>query len=332
MKILCIGDPHASLKSLSDIELLGNKLLDLIKNEHPDKIVILGDLSNDFEKIHTLVLREIVRFFEKLLIGEIPVIYLVGNHCLINNSCYLEDAHAFTPFKKWHDTKLLIVDKLIMDEHGFLYLPYVPPGRFMEAIGDTDLTKITAVFCHQEFIGAKMGVIESKHGDHWPPHYPLAVSGHIHEYGRLRPNILYVGAPMMHTFADSPDKTVSLITFNDDGGYIEQRIDLDMPKKITMDVKVEELGSVIIPENSKTRVNLIANTTEEMRATKKTKEYAELAKVAKIVPIILSPASAQNTSRAKSTYLDILQESVKKEGGDTEELFVEVHRDAISLK
>lgn len=71
------------------------------------------------------------------------------------------------------------------------------------------LRDTTAVFAHQEFRDAKMGPFTSKHGDEWPEWRPLVVSGHIHDYDRLRHNILYTGTPFQHAYGDRADKTVS---------------------------------------------------------------------------------------------------------------------------
>ncbi|MNK93725.1 3',5'-cyclic adenosine monophosphate phosphodiesterase CpdA [compost metagenome] len=69
------------------------------------------------------------------------------------------------------------------------------------------------IFCHQEFRGAKMGAIVSEDGDVWELNKPLAVSGHVHDYDMLQPNLIYTGTPSQHGFADHPNKTVSIFTF-----------------------------------------------------------------------------------------------------------------------
>ena len=330
VKVLAVGDPHCKISNIQEIRELSDKLCDLIDREKPDFCVVLGDLSDTFETVKTLALNEASSLLIKLA-NKINTIYVVGNHDYINNTQFLTSDHVFAGLN--HD-RLKIVDKattLDFNDLRFVFVPHVPPGRLQEAIQTLgpNHAECHAVFCHQEFIGAKMGMIDSKHGDHWPSAFPLAVSGHIHEYGRLRPNILYVGAPMMHTFADDPNKTVSMLTF-DLSGWDEVRIDLDMPKKIVMDVKVEDIKEIKVLPGSKTKINLHGSS-EALQAIKKTKEYAALVLVAKIVPIRTESDSAPLRLR-KSSYLEILTGFVKKEGGEVESQFSEVQRHAFSLK
>ncbi len=49
-------------------------------------------------------------------------------------------------------------------------VPYVPPGRFVEALNIIDnewWKNVNCIFAHQEFYGCKMGAIESIEGDKW---------------------------------------------------------------------------------------------------------------------------------------------------------------------
>lgn len=75
-----------------------------------------------------------------------------------------------------------------------LCVPYVEPGRFMEAINlciqhkhaagkmldVKSVSDFALIFAHQEFKGAPLGPVVSTKGDEWPSHYPMVVSGHIH--------------------------------------------------------------------------------------------------------------------------------------------------------
>jgi len=74
---------------------------------------------------------------------------------------------------------------------------------------------VTCYFAHQEIIGAKMGAIVSKEGDVWPAENSLMISGHIHDYDMLQPNMIYTGTPLMHGVGDKDDKTVSMFTFDE---------------------------------------------------------------------------------------------------------------------
>ncbi len=68
-------------------------------------------------------------------------------------------------------------------------VPYVPPGRFVEALNIIDnewWKNVNCIFAHQEFYGCKMGAIESIEGDKWDHSFPLVISGHIHSEQRLK--------------------------------------------------------------------------------------------------------------------------------------------------
>ncbi|AYV86334.1 MAG: DNA repair exonuclease, partial [Solumvirus sp.] len=109
-----------------------------------------------------------------------------------------------------------------------------------------------AVFCHQEFKGVKMGIATSAIGDIWDEKYPPVISGHIHDHELLNERILYVGTPAQYTFAESSKKTISLITFDNKRqllypssnklGFTEQRINLKLPKKITIEIPHDKIN------------------------------------------------------------------------------------------
>ena len=76
----------------------------------------------------------------------------------------------------------------------FLFVPYVPPGRFVEALEtykNINWKDVDCIFAHQEFYGCKMGAILSEEGDKWESKWPLVVSGHIHSRQWINKNIYY---------------------------------------------------------------------------------------------------------------------------------------------
>ena len=98
------------------------------------------------------------------------------------------------------------------------------------------------IFCHQEFRGAKMGAIVSDDGDVWELNKPLAVSGHVHDYDMLQPNLIYTGTPSQHGFADHPNKTVSIFTFRKDTSNANGNCDTSSMKHVTWDQVRVNLG------------------------------------------------------------------------------------------
>jgi len=320
MKVLAVGDPHAKLASITEIEMLGDRLCYVFRQDKPDVIVILGDLFNDFAKVHILVMRVVCQFFDKLCALGIPIRYVIGNHDCLNNQVFLEDYHAALPFKYWPNLK--VIDKPA-EEFGFIFCPYVAAGRFEEALNTgPEWRNARAIFCHQEFRGAKMGAISSLHGDVWDESYPCVISGHIHDYDHLQANVLYMGAPFSQAYSENNDKTVSLFTFGE-SGVDEERINLGMPRKITLEVNIADLKSLILPENAHVRINL-HGTTAEFAAIKKTTEYVELCKNAKVVPKNTDKVVVTSGSIKRTSYLQLLKQACQSESALVRDAFTAI--------
>lgn len=275
---LAIGDNHIKTSSMKESQEMCRKIIELVKERKPDFIVNLGDTLDRHETIHSNPLCLAINFLSDL--AELAPLYLnIGNHDLSNTNDFLKDVHPFTALKKWSNTK--IIDKIVeadIKNHKFLFAPYVPPGRFMEALNtlpniQEKLSQTITIFCHQEFFGAQMGAVVSQNGDKWSLSNPLVISGHIHEYQRVQENIIYVGCPMQHTFGtENIEYTVSLFTFSKDSInkviWTEQRINLDLPRRLLVHLKPEEVLAWQVPENRITKV-VISGTSAEIKATMK---------------------------------------------------------------
>ena len=163
----CIGDIHIKTDNISDIELFHSKLLNYLNEHKPTYIIVLGDVLDRHEHIHTLPLNKAYEIIDSL--RKIAFTYvLVGNHDMINNSQFLTTNHWMNGMKEWENVK--IVDTVIYNEkENFLLVPYVPVGRFEEALilSGYDYTNANIIFAHQEFKGCKMGAITSELGDVW---------------------------------------------------------------------------------------------------------------------------------------------------------------------
>jgi len=151
-----------------------------------------------------------------------PVYVLIGNHDRPNNSDFLSDRHFFSALK--YVPNITIVDRVVhLDHeasgHQFLFVPYVPNGRFADALATSlfgSISEISVIFAHQEFRTCTLNKltpdVTSQDGDVWAPTAPFIVSGHIHDHQFLQGNILYPGTPMQHRFTDqADDKTISLL-------------------------------------------------------------------------------------------------------------------------
>jgi DNA repair exonuclease SbcCD nuclease subunit len=258
IKILAIGDLHFKADNSEQTYRLCTEICKIIKTEESeggakdlDGVVVLGDILHRHDKIDLFSYHRAVRFLmtirdelDRLEIkdGKTRKLFiLIGNHDRPNNTTFLTDEHAFTSAKLWKDT--IVVDKPIEytftsddEKHKFLFVPYVQSGRFFEAISSLSFEKTKAVFAHQEFRGCKLGPIISTEGDVYPLDAPLCISGHIHEYSKPQPNIVYVGTPFKSCwsiFSSSSKKTskpiinegsVSFFTFSSSDKIEEKRI------------------------------------------------------------------------------------------------------------
>lgn len=242
-KVLVIGDPHFKTNNVTECQLMTRRLIELAQSEHVDQIICLGDVLDRHETIHVVPLENAIQCLYQL--SQIaPLVVLIGNHDRPNNNHFLTGDHPFHALKYWNNTRIVDrVDSETINGARFLYVPYVPPGRFMEAIlthcDEQTMKRMNCIFAHQEFYGVHMGPMISETGDRWADDYPLVVSGHIHEEQVLQPNLIYVGTPMQHAFGEDPNKSVSIFTF-DDKGFTRRRIDLGIGKKIVVKSTPEE--------------------------------------------------------------------------------------------
>lgn len=291
MSITClvIGDPHFKVNNVKETTAMHAKICEIARERRPTFIVCLGDVLDRHETIHVSPLERASTFLHELSTIA-PLYVLVGNHDRPNNSNFLTTEHPFNALKYWPHTK--IVDTTIeetINGKRFLFVPYVPPGRFNEAIltlidkpqDSTETTSIstesrlsnylsgiTTIFAHQEFKGAKMGAIVSTVGDEWNPSWPYVISGHIHDYDELAKNIIYVGTPIQHGFGDRDDKTISYFTWTNEQYPETERIDLGLVKKMTVYISTSELATYVPPPDRQIKV-VVTGTSAELKSAMK---------------------------------------------------------------
>lgn len=230
IKILTIGDAHFEAKNAVQTDAMAKEVRELVASRRDiDAVVVLGDVLHKFATDSVHVLSRAVSFLRGIRQAlaehddrdakngasdgppEGRQLWLViGNHERPNRHVFLTDEHQFTALSEW--PKTVIADRVVttvLRGREFVLVPYVEPGRFAEALatrwtGDAaapaeaplGLEDVYAVFAHQEFYGAKLGAAgPSTIGDRYPLDAPLCISGHIHEYTRPQPNIIYTGVP-----------------------------------------------------------------------------------------------------------------------------------------
>jgi len=247
LNVLCIGDIHIQTSNTVDIRIFIKKLLDYIEihNEKIDFIILMGDILHTHERLHTIPFNIANELFEKLSLLK-PLYVLVGNHDYINNSQFLSDNHWMNCFK--NKDNIHIIDKVTLYNNNNINIimsPYVPDGRFIEALNTTlnfDWKQSNCIFGHQLLDGVKMGAILTENVEKWEETYPYLISGHIHDKQKVQNNLYYTGSSMQHAFGESYDKTISLVKINTNSNKINiEEIDLNLPKKQILYYDIEDL-------------------------------------------------------------------------------------------
>lgn len=278
---IVIGDPHFMVSNIPEVEMFINRLEKLVIDKKPDFIVSLGDLLHTHEKLNTIALNKANIFINKLR-KIAPVYSIVGNHDMINANQFLSDKHWMNVMKEWENVK--VVDEVVVENINgkkFVFVPYVFPGRFEEALNtrEGEWKDADCIFAHQEFEGCKMGAIVSVEGDKWPLEYPNVVSGHIHSRQIIQKNIYYTGSAMQHAFGESNKNIIAYLEFEENKyDYMREEIDLELPRKYIVYKELEDIEEYEVKESlDKVKIS-VSGTYEEFKSFKKTKKYKELLK------------------------------------------------------
>jgi predicted phosphodiesterase len=314
-KILFIGDPHFKIKNVEYIPLFTSRIVGIIESNELDFVVVAGDLLDNHDRVDVEPLNLAINFIDSIR-KLVKTFVLVGNHDYKNNQQFLSNNHWMNALKWWDN--VTIVDDVI-EHDNFLFVPYVPPGRFVEAI-ETKFKKpfeFKALFAHQEFYGCKMGPIESKHGDKWNLDWPLVVSGHIHSKQWPQPNIYYPGSAMQHAFGQSTGNTISLLVL-DNQELICEEIDLKMPKLV---IKYMSINDVLKPlkfkltQYKKYKI-ILQGTQEEFQAFKKNLRYKELLAEGYKIVFKLKNMLNNDLNIPKKNFIDVLHKKIVDENDD----------------
>ena len=280
INILIIGDPHFKVENIKEVDIFIEKIENLAIEKKPDLIIILGDLLHDHERLHTVPLNKAYDFINKMRnISETYII--VGNHDMCNHLQYLNTNHWMNALKEWNN--VVIVDKVIcynLKNEKLIFVPYVEPGRFEEALNtlNNEWKDASCIFAHQEFYGCKMGAIVSEIGDRWNLEYPNVISGHIHSNQKIQKNIYYTGSAMQNAFGESEKNIIAFINL-ENKEYKLDEIDLEMPRKKIVYMDVDKIDNYIVSEKTEDKIKVsISGEYDEFKTFKKTKKYKELLK------------------------------------------------------
>lgn len=238
MSILCIGDIHIQPSNIKVIELFIERIEVILHDMKPDIVILMGDILHSHERLHTLCFNYATKIV-KLISSICSTYILVGNHDYINNSQFMSENHWMNCYKTYEN--VFIVDRVIVKNiknKNIILCPYVPDGRFIEALDTIECwKKADYIFAHQLIDGAKMGAIVVEGVEKWNIDYPILISGHIHDKQRISSNVIYTGSCIQHSFSETSDKTILHI---DVDGKL-QEIVLNLPKKKTLYKTLDEM-------------------------------------------------------------------------------------------
>ena len=287
---LIIGDQHFKIDNLHLVSRFTQKIGNLIQDKNPDFVILLGDMLHTHERIHTLPLNKAYEFID--FIRKLRKTYiLVGNHDHINGTQFLTHNHWLNGLKEWDN--IVIVDDVYEDyinEKKFIFAPYVPAGRFEEALNtlEDDWKDATCIFAHQEFYNCKMGAILSVEGDKWPLDYPNIISGHIHDNQTLQKNIYYPGSSLEISYGQHKQNIVAYVEFEDEKNYNLEEINLNMPLKKIIYLDIENVDDFKIPKETDDQYKISLNGEyDEFKNFKKTQKYKEIIK--KNIKVVFKP-------------------------------------------
>lgn len=284
-KVLFIGDPHFKVNNNSITDVFVEKCLEHLKKyveEYKERFlcVIGGDLLDSHERLHQTPYNKMLEFVKSIK-QMCNVVILVGNHDYENNQQFLTNKHWMNALKEWKN--VYIVDK-VYEVDNLFFVPYVPPGRFIEALDtftDKDWKNARCIFAHQEIRGCNLGVTTSEFGDKWPQDYPLIISGHIHTPHRPQQNVIYPGSIIQHSFGEMNNETgLYFIDFEkteEDGKFT--KISVDIPRMICVNTSCEDFEALISNLELKPlqRLKIICTGYEEQfKIIKKSNAYKNL--------------------------------------------------------
>lgn len=328
--IVTVGDLHFKKDTPTLTDLVVAKITNEVNRLKPDLVVFLGDILDNHEKIDLLTQNKAIKFIRhiasmKSTTGDfINVIVVIGNHERPNATTFLTEESAFYCLKG--QPNIHVADRVlslnwettgIKDKMRFVFVPYVPNGRFHEALDTLDEKVMDpnyrpyTIFCHQEFKGAQIGRYKSKEGDEWPEENPLVISGHIHTLQQVQPNLVYAGTPYQLSYSDDTEKGIILAEYVHGQTPSVKFLKLDIRKKRVIKLKPSEVDAFIPPDNCDVQVD-IEGTSAEIKALKITGIIPKMR--SRGVTISLSTINENNPlNPSNKPFKELLLEMIKED-------------------
>ena len=183
-------------------------------------LVFLGDWFHNRSQLNVLVLQKTLELMYQNLSNDLRFYFLVGNHDQYDSSGQVHSLYPFKMLGKVADLPcyIKIRDKLI----GFI--PYqVNRDQLLQDIESLLRGQKVDLLClHQGVQEAKLpnGMAAGDESflslSELPDDLPI-ISGHIHK-PQVLDNLLYIGAPLQHSFGDAGDRR-GWYVLDDDGEF-----------------------------------------------------------------------------------------------------------------
>lgn len=263
MNILRVGDPHAKVNNLDEMNKLFTFIEQKAKEKQVDRIELLGDLFHS----HAVLRLEVQEFWLNCLnnLSKIcETVALVGNHDLSGD--YGSDFSALSVFSLLENKNLIVIEKPKCI--GYVaYIPYIHDNNlFIEHALALKDNGAKILVCHQTIQGSKYesGIFapDGIPTGEWSESYSHVISGHIHKHQNFG-NIIYPGTPRWDSTADANEKKgIWIYTHNDTTGIIENTEFISCENICTPILEIEYFEGKEepkIPKNSKVSIVLIGS-------------------------------------------------------------------------
>ena len=229
---------------------------------------------------------------------------VVTHNC--NNRQFLSKNHWMRGMMEWENVQIVeVVHEDVINGEKIVFVPYVEPGRFVEALNtlEDDWQDASCIFAHQEFAGCKMGAITSIEGDNWDLRNPHVVSGHIHSRQIIQDNIYYPGSAMQHAFGESEKNIIAILDIQNKE-YAREEVDLGLPRKKIVYMSVDDIDDYVPPDTDDQIKVTLRGEAEDFKALKKTAKYKKLLATGTKVVFKVSKADAAHQEEVRMGHLD----------------------------
>jgi DNA repair exonuclease SbcCD nuclease subunit len=240
VKVLFVGDIHATPEELDDVASLMKLVEYVALDEEVDVVCLLGDSYHT----HNIIRAEVMAFYRETFkrwkkIGTWETLALVGNHDYAGEG---QLVHAMMI----HEEQIRVVDAPL-EREGVLFMPYYADReKFVQDAQPPKGEIARTLVCHQTFSGASYeNGFKAEDGvdPALIPHSQI-ISGHIHapqSFGK----VTYLGAPRWRILSDAnTDRAIWVYEFSGVGNVVSS-------KPVTTAHTCRQIRYAIITPNTK---------------------------------------------------------------------------------